>query len=155
MKYVGVALVALFVFVLVFSSDGQDQTSNESASNQTVLAYSDVQQDVDTGGAAFLDVRTPEEYYESHFPGAELFPLQDLERGGLPDYETNTTMYVYCRSGNRSQDATRILEAAGYNVVDLGGLPDVTAIGGTLTEDTCPLGDVSLCLERDSASDGA
>lgn len=150
MKYVGVALAVLFVFVLVFSSDGQDQSSTETASDQTVLAYSDVQQDVENGGAAFLDVRTPEEYYESHFPGAELFPLQDLERGNLPDYETDSTMYVYCRSGNRSQDATRILEAAGYNVVDLGGLPDVAAIGGTLTEDTCPLGNVSLCLERDN-----
>lgn len=144
MKYLAVGIIAVFVLLLVFSSDGQESSSD----GQEVLAYSDIQETVDTGNAAFLDVRTPEEYYESHFPGAELFPLQDLEQGSLPEYDTDTTLYIYCRSGNRSQDATRLLESAGYDVVDLGGLSDVTTLGGQLTEDTCPLGDSSLCLER-------
>ena len=63
-----------------------------------------------------LDVRTPEEYQESHLPGATLIPLDQLgaRYGELPQ---NETILVYCRSGNRSLEAVYLLENAGFNRV--------------------------------------
>ncbi len=63
-----------------------------------------------------LDVRTAEEYQESHLPGATLIPLDQLgaRYGELPQ---NETILVYCRSGNRSLEAVYLLENAGFNRV--------------------------------------
>lgn len=126
---------------------------DESATDQTgdTVTYESILSAVDEG-AAFVDVRTPEEYYESHYEGAELFPLQRLERGELPDYDKEIPLYVYCRSGNRTKEASAILRQAGYEVIDLGGLDDVRSIGGQLTTDTCPLGEAELCIEQAAAT---
>jgi rhodanese-related sulfurtransferase len=76
------------------------------------------------------DVRTPEEYAESHVPAAKLFPLQDLQAGKLPDTPKDTPIAVYCRSGNRSSEALQLLKQAGYtHVTDLGGLNDLPKYG--------------------------
>lgn len=132
------AAVLLLGFAAVSQSDTSTESSDGSQSTQVAsdVTYSDVVSAANDNPGAFLDVRTPAEYSESHFEGAELLPLQDIQAGALPDVDTDTTVYVYCRSGNRSAQATRILENAGYSVVDLGGLPDVTAMGGKLTTDT-------------------
>ena len=103
------------------SSDGA-QSSN----------FASVQSDV-AAGAKLLDVRTQAEYDAGHFTDATLFSLQDIESGRLPDVVKDTTIYVYCRSGNRSSQAANILKKAGYtSVIDLGGLEDVRKIGGDL-----------------------
>ena len=63
-----------------------------------------------------LDVRTPEEYQDSHLSGATLIPLDQLgaRAGELPQ---NETILVYCRSGNRSLQAVYLLENAGFDRV--------------------------------------
>lgn len=100
---------------------------------QGQLNYSMVQTDIQ-GGAIFYDVRTPEEYAASHFGDTQNLPLQAIQAGRLPAVEKDAKIYVHCQSGNRSAQAAQLLRAAGYtNVVDLGGLADVRAIGGQLT----------------------
>lgn len=130
MRTIGIAIVALALLiggVFLFASRPAATTSS---SGQT---FSSVQGDV-ANGAVLLDVRTAEEFTISHFVGAENHSLQLMQAGTLPDIDTNTTVYVYCQSGNRSAQAASILQDAGYAVVDLGGLRDVKAIGGTLQE---------------------
>ncbi len=63
-----------------------------------------------------LDVRTAEEYQDSHLPGATLIPLDQLgaRYGELPQ---NETILVYCNSGNRSLQAVYLLENAGFDRV--------------------------------------
>lgn len=71
-----------------------------------------------------LDVRTVEENKTIRIPGSTLIPLDKLELSAeseIPDKER--TIYVYCRSGNRSLSAVKILLKLGYkNVYDLGGI---------------------------------
>jgi len=129
----------------LFSTPSEERATTDT--NDEAISYESIMGAVDDG-ATFLDVRTPEEYFESHYEGAELFPLQRLQRGELPDYDPEETLYVYCRTGNRTQEASAILRQAGYNVVDLGGLEDVRAIGGQLNPDPCPIGDVSVCIQQ-------
>lgn len=79
-------------------------------------------------GAVVYDVRTPEEFAEKRVRSAENFPLDSLEAGNLPLDAKNAPLYVYCRSGNRSAQATEILKKAGFtNVTDMGGLEDAVA----------------------------
>lgn len=71
-----------------------------------------------------LDVRTQEEYEEIHIPGSLLIPLDKLENNIENEIKDKSkTIYVYCRSGNRSVSAVKILNKLGYeNVYDLGGI---------------------------------
>lgn len=60
-----------------------------------------------------IDVRETDEYKQGHIPQALLYPLSKLRE----EYTTlpkNIELYVYCRSGQRSQAACRILQELGY-----------------------------------------
>ena len=71
-----------------------------------------------------LDVRTAEEYNEKHIPGAinianEVIGTEDIPE--LPDKDQ--LILVYCRSGNRSKQASEKLVKLGYtNIVEIGGI---------------------------------
>lgn len=94
--------------------------------------FEQIQQEI-KNGAKFYDVRTLEEFTAGHFENAVNWPLQRIENGELPNIAKDSKIYLYCRSGNRSGQATVILNKAGYtNVTDLGGLTDVKGIGGKL-----------------------
>lgn len=76
-----------------------------------------------------VDVRTPEEYAEGHIQGAVNIPLDDLPVR-MTELGKDETIVLYCRSGNRSDQAARLLLAEGYqSIYDLGGLIDWTAAG--------------------------
>ena len=73
-----------------------------------------------------LDVRTQDEYEESHIPGAILIPNETIGTEmpeQLPD--AGQEILVYCRSGNRSAQAAKKLVEAGYTqIYDFGGIMD-------------------------------
>ena len=76
----------------------------------------------------YLDVRTQEEYDEGHIPNAILLPESEISEKAenvLPDI--NKVIFVYCRTGIRSERAANLLIAMGYTkVYDLGGIVDWT-----------------------------
>lgn len=65
----------------------------------------------------FIDVRTPEEYAGGHIRGAKLIPLQELEQR-LAEVPKDRQVYLYCHSGRRSADASKILVKAGYTNIE-------------------------------------
>lgn len=74
-------------------------------------------------GARLVDVRTPAEFSAGHIPGAINIPVQQLDTrmGELEPKEA--AVVVYCRSGHRSGNATRMLKNAGFAAVrDLGAM---------------------------------
>lgn len=80
------------------------------------------------GEYLILDVRRADEFAEGHIPGAINIANEDIksfEPKELQDKEQ--TIYVYCRSGNRSKQAATKLAAMGYtNIVEFGGIIDWT-----------------------------
>lgn len=72
-----------------------------------------------------LDVRTPEEFAESHIDGAVNIDFKSVEFETLAaDFlkQTGSTVAVYCRSGRRSAEACIKLAALGYEkTVNLSG----------------------------------
>lgn len=63
-----------------------------------------------------LDVRQPEEFAEGHVPNAVLIPLGELETKAS-ELPTDSTLYVVCRSGNRSRQASELLVNLGFKDV--------------------------------------
>jgi phage shock protein E len=70
-----------------------------------------------------IDVRTPAEWNEGHLPNAKHIEWQEIgERIADITSSKDETIYVYCRTGNRSGKAKEILDQLGYS--------DVTNAGG-------------------------
>lgn len=76
----------------------------------------------DDSSTVLLDVRTQSEWDDGHIDRALFIPVQELERrlGELEPYK-DKTIIAYCRSGNRSGVAARILEKQGYTVLNMEG----------------------------------
>jgi rhodanese-related sulfurtransferase len=83
-----------------------------------------------------LDVRTPEEFKAGHIAGAlnlDFYSTTFSEE--LAKLKKTNTYFVYCRSGNRSGQAMKIMESMGFKKVynlasgfvdwTAGGLPSV------------------------------
>ncbi|BAJ32610.1 MULTISPECIES: rhodanese-like domain-containing protein [Kitasatospora] len=97
------------------------------------------------GEALLLDVREPEEHAELHAPGAVLVPLGDLD--GAAGLETvraagdGRLVLAVCRSGNRSQAATELLNAHGLPTVNVaGGMRDWLRAGLPAHDGACRCG---------------
>ncbi|HEY0749584.1 MAG TPA: rhodanese-like domain-containing protein [Chitinophagaceae bacterium] len=76
--------------------------------------------------AIIVDVRTPEEFEDEHFPGAVNIPLDQLQYRLEEFREMKTPIVAYCRSGSRSGLAVSILKQRGINeVYNGGGLQDM------------------------------
>ena len=71
-----------------------------------------------------LDVRTQEEYETAHIPGAICIPNETIGTGDIPELpDKDQLILVYCRSGNRSKQASEKLAKQGYtNIVEFGGI---------------------------------
>jgi phage shock protein E len=73
-----------------------------------------------------IDVRTEAEWNSGHMEGAILIPYNVIgEKIGAVAKGKSMRIYVYCRSGRRSQIAKEALEKLGYkDIKNLGSLED-------------------------------
>ena len=77
-------------------------------------------------GSLVVDVRTPSEFADWHYPGAINIPVQVLDQKRDQLGDKRRAIIVYCRSGNRSSKAKEILTARGFtNVKNGGGVKDM------------------------------
>lgn len=76
----------------------------------------------------FINVCTPAEYKEKHINGVRSVPLDEIQNRAK-EFSDKTTIYVHCRSGNRSQQAIEKLKLLGLKA-DL-----VNVEGGLLSWD--------------------
>lgn len=80
---------------------------------------------MDTQDVIILDVREQEEYDSGHIPGAVLLPVGTIDEDTAAEVipEKDSTLLVYCRSGNRSRTAASNLAELGYtNIYEFGGI---------------------------------
>ena len=73
-----------------------------------------------------LDVRTAEEFADKHIPHAINIPNETIGTEDIPELpDKDQLILVYCRSGNRSKQASDKLADLGYtNIVEFGGIND-------------------------------
>ena len=86
-------------------------------------------------GYIILDVRTAQEYSEKHIPGAINIANESIGTEDIPELlDKDQLILVYCRSGNRSKQASEKLVKLGYtNIVEIGGINSWS--GETVTGD--------------------
>lgn len=79
------------------------------------LSVSEFSSKVTEAGVITLDVRTPGEFNEGHIEGALLV---DFQSGNFENeialLGKSKTYAVYCRSGNRSGQAVKVMSDAGF-----------------------------------------
>lgn len=70
-----------------------------------------------------IDVRTPGEFAEGHLEGAELVDFNAADfRDQIAEYPREASYVIYCRSGNRSEGARRVMDELGFtDVADIDG----------------------------------
>ena len=73
-----------------------------------------------------VDVRTPEEFAENHYPNAINIPLDQVVQRITEFKQMPKPIIAYCRSGNRSGMAISILKQNGITqAVNGGGLNEL------------------------------
>ena len=80
---------------------------------------------MDTQEAIVLDVREQDEYDSGHIPGAVLLPAGTIDENTAAEVipEKDSTVLIYCRSGNRSKTASSTLADLGYtNIYEFDGI---------------------------------
>ena len=108
------ALVAVSLISPAASADSYRQVSMQEAIE---LMHSE-------SDYIILDVRTQAEYQSGHIPGAICIPNETILHDDIPELpDKDQLILVYCRSGNRSRQASAKLAALGYTgVVEFGGI---------------------------------
>ena len=109
----------LSVLLLTGCSGGTSDGAYEQITQEAAKEMMDTQEVI------VLDVREQSEYDSGHIPGAVLLPVGsiDEETAAAVIPEKDSTVLVYCRSGNRSKTASSTLAGLGYtNIYEFGGI---------------------------------
>ena len=112
-------LLATLAVLTGCGGSSMQQNSYQQISQQTAKQMMDEEQ------VLILDVREQEEYDSGHSPGAVLLPVGgiDGESAAAVIPQKDTTVLVYCRSGNRSKQASAALAELGYTAIyEFGGI---------------------------------
>ena len=122
MKYLLLLMLAVLLFVLtgcVFAKKAKNKAEYTRISQEEAKEM--MERD---DGHVIVDVRRKDESDAGHIPGAILIPNETIGSDApkaLPD--NDQIILVYCRSGNRSKQASEKLAAIGYkNVYEFGGI---------------------------------
>lgn len=94
-----------------------------SSSSAVDLGVKEFSAKVAEAGVITLDVRTPGEFMGGFIQGAQNIDFQSGNfENEIAALDKNATYAVYCRSGNRSGQAVKVMHDAGFhNVYNLNG----------------------------------
>jgi len=108
----GATAVAVAALVFALSTLGAQASGDGSLSTIDVRELHQALDD----GITLVDVREPYEYEAGHIEGAQLMPLANVVALAA-DLPKDRPVYVVCRSGNRSLQASNALVDAGFEDV--------------------------------------
>jgi len=106
-------LILFFVFISCQNNEKFD-----------LLDYKEFKKQVENTNVQLFDVRTPEEYTMGHIEGAINvdFKNDEVFVSFFNDLNKSDTIYLYCRSGNRSKKSADKLISLGFQkIYDLDG----------------------------------
>ena len=118
-KYIAI-LLSLLLLVGCTEQSNQEKTYRQISMKEAITMMNE------ESGYLIIDVRTLEEFNEKHIPNAINIPNESISTEEIPELpDKDQLIFVYCRSGNRSKQASEKLVALGYtNIVEFGGIND-------------------------------
>jgi rhodanese-related sulfurtransferase len=96
----------------------------DESSRLRSVEVSEFAEGVSTPDVKLIDIRTAEEFAQGRLAGAENIDFYKTEsfRQSLEKLDKNAKYMVYCRSGNRSGQALKIMDELGFrDVMELRG----------------------------------
>ena len=114
-------MIPLLLSLLLLAGCG----GNTTDSSYQQISQEEAKEMMDTQDVIILDVREQDEYDSGHIPGAVLLPVGTIDEETAAEVipEKDSTVLVYCRSGNRSKTASSALAELGYtNIYEFGGI---------------------------------
>ena len=116
-------LSVLAIFVLAGCSKETAENSYKQIRMEEAVKMMEEESDY-----IILDVRRPDEFAEKHIPNAINVPNETIGKDEIPELPNKEQLIlVYCRSGNRSKQASEKLVKLGYtNIYEFGGINDWT-----------------------------
>lgn len=83
-------------------------------------------EEIKAGRSYLIDVRSSEEVAERSCQYAMHWDVQQMVQGRFPDIPKDRPVFVFCRSGNRSSVAQRLLGGAGFtNAHNMGSIDSI------------------------------
>ncbi len=118
MKYIPVLLSLLLLVGCAAKSETASYRQISMDEAVTMMAAEE--------GYIILDVRRADEFAAGHIPGAINVANESIGADDIPELpDKDQRILVYCRSGNRSKQASQKLADLGYtNIVEFGGIND-------------------------------
>ena len=98
--------------------------SQENTNTYEVLSFDDFKNKISKNDVLLFDVRTMEEFNSGHLKGSVNIDFYDekLFDKFFKKVKKSEPIYIYCRSGNRSQKSSEILKKLGFvKIYDLEG----------------------------------
>ncbi len=131
---VGLAALALIGAVLLTGQPAAEQpAASGGRAVVQMLRPGEYVSNISPATHILIDVRTPAEFAGGHIAGAINIPVDDLA-ARLDSVPRDRPVVVYCRSGNRSATAARVLANAGFDpIYDMGGIIAWQAAGLPVT----------------------
>ena len=118
-------ILPLFLLLLLLTGCGGTASNASSENDYQQISQEAAKEMMDTQDVIILDVRERDEYDSGHIPGAVLLPVGTIDEDTAAEVipETDSTVLVYCRSGNRGKTASSALADLGYtNIYEFGGI---------------------------------
>ena len=118
-------ILPLFLLLLLLTGCGGTASKSSSENDFQQISQEEAKEMMDTQDVIILDVREQDEYDSGHIPGAVLLPVGTIDEETAAEVipEKDSTVLVYCRSGNRSKTASSALAELGYtNIYEFGGI---------------------------------
>ena len=118
-------ILPLFLLLLLLTGCGGTASNASSENDYQQISQEAAKEMMDTQDVIILDVREQDEYDSGHIPGAVLLPVGSIDEDTAAEVipEMDSTVLVYCRSGNRSKTASSALAELGYtNIYEFGGI---------------------------------
>lgn len=101
-----------------------------SKKNDIDISSEEFRQKRESNSGVVIDVRTQEEYDDGHLKitDAQHNWLNGDFHNAVEEMDKSETYYLYCRSGNRSGQAARMMKQKGFeNVYNVGGFNDLVS----------------------------
>ena len=118
-------ILPLFLLLLLLTGCGGTASNASSENDYQQISQEEAKEMMDTQDVIILDVREQDEYDSGHIPGAVLLPVGTIDEETAAEVipEKDSTVLVYCRSGNRSKTASSARAELGYtNIYEFGGI---------------------------------
>ena len=107
-----------FVLIIFILLSCQDNKKFE------LLKYSDFKKKIESSDVILIDVRTPMEFSQGHIQGSVNVDFKEEKdfQNYFENLDKSETIFLYCRSGNRSRKSAEKLIDLGFNkIYDLDG----------------------------------